>query len=115
MTLKDVYTAVGADYDDAVRRLMNEDILLRFVRKFPSDPSFPLLQDSLEKKDVETAFRAAHTLKGICANFGFTGLYETVSQLTELLRSGTMDGSEALFAQLSAQYKDLTSRIAQLS
>ena len=47
MTLKNLYDAIGASYDDAIERLMSEDFLLRFVRKFPDDPSFAALKDAL--------------------------------------------------------------------
>ena len=34
----------------------------------------------------EAVFRAAHTLKGVCANLGFDQLENSASALTELLR-----------------------------
>ena len=40
----------------------------------------------LENGNREAAFRAAHTLKGVCANLSFTRLMETVSRLMEVLR-----------------------------
>lgn len=39
--------------------------------------------------NCEAAFRAAHTLKGVSANLGFTQLCASASQLTELLRGVT--------------------------
>ncbi len=82
--------------------------------KFPTDPSFQLLSDALRENRIEEAFRGAHTLKGICINLGFTKLYETASALTEILRAGKTEGTEALFSELSTQYHDLISKIAML-
>ncbi len=41
----------------------------------------------MENGDTETAFRAAHTLKGICMNLGFDRLYEASYDITEVLRA----------------------------
>lgn len=37
----------------------------------------------------EEAFRAAHTLKGVCATLGFDRLFSEAALLTELLRPKT--------------------------
>lgn len=114
MTLKNLYDAIGASYDDTIERLMSADFLLRFVRKFPDDPSFAALKVALARGSTEEAFRAAHTLKGVCANLGFTRLRETAAQLTELLRAGTLEGTEPLFLKLSEEYAHLLGQIALL-
>jgi len=44
---------------------------------------------------VKEAFRAAHTLKGVCQNLGFTNLYQPTCDLTEVLRTGTLEGTKA--------------------
>ena len=41
----------------------------------------------LEEENLEAAFRAAHTLKGVAQNMGFDNLAESSSVLTEALRS----------------------------
>ena len=41
----------------------------------------------LEEENLEAAFRAAHTLKGVAQNMGFDNLAESSSILTEALRS----------------------------
>lgn len=56
MTLKNLYDAIGASYDDTIERLMSADFLLRFVRKFPDDPSFAALKDALARGSTEEAF-----------------------------------------------------------
>lgn len=65
--------------------LRSERLITKFVLKFPGDPSFSQLQSTLEEKNVEEAFRAAHTLKGVAQNLGFTPLYEATATLTEVL------------------------------
>ena len=41
-----------------------------------------MIADGIEAKDAETAFRGAHTLKGVCLNLGFQKLYEVSAELT---------------------------------
>ena len=46
------------------------------------------LRTRLAAADWETAFRAAHTLKGVAQNLGFDSLYRAAADLTEHLRGG---------------------------
>jgi HPt (histidine-containing phosphotransfer) domain-containing protein len=89
MTIKECYDAMGADYEDVLNRLRKEDRVAKFLRKVPEDPSYDLLCRSMESRDLEEAFRAAHTMKGICQNLSLNSLYQPVSHLTELLRGRT--------------------------
>ena len=53
----------------------------------------------------ETAFRAAHTLKGICLNLGFDNLFAPSQELTEKLRGATtIEGTDELFAAVEKEY-----------
>ena len=92
MTLEQVYAAIGGDYKGVMERLPSADFVRRFALKFLQDDSFPNLKKALEEKDAPTAFRAAHTLKGVCQNLGFDALYAPSSALTEALRGGSLDG-----------------------
>jgi HPt (histidine-containing phosphotransfer) domain-containing protein len=40
----------------------------------------------LEKKEVEEAFRAAHTLKGVSQNLSLTRLYHSAAELCDAMR-----------------------------
>ena len=106
--LKEFYRLAGSNYDETVRRFNgNPDMVKRFVLKFLCDESFSKLKAFLEKGDAEEAFRNAHTLKGICANLGFTRLYARASEVTELLRSGKADEAKANFPRLEEEYEYL--------
>lgn len=56
---------------------------------------------------MDESFRAAHTLKGITQNLGFSQLSPLAIEITEILRAGTMDGTDTLFPQLKEKY-DMT-------
>lgn len=98
MLTVDKLRTYGADVDKGLTLCMdNEDFYLRMVNMLLNESSFCDLEKALEKNDLEEAFRAAHTLKGVCGNLSLTPLYEKVVEITELLRSGTqMDYSELL-------------------
>ena len=104
MNLEQFYEKIGGDYADTVSRLMTEERILRFVRKFPADDSFNNLKDALFRSSQEEAFRAAHTLKGVAQNLGFTALYEKASAVTEVLRGGSLDVT-ALMPELESVYR----------
>ncbi len=107
MTLKECYAALGGDYDEAIGRLRSERLVQKFVLKFLDDGSYDLLCRSLEGGNQEEAFRAAHTIKGVCSNLAFTKLLDSSSRLTELLREGGGDPEEVgkLFEQVQEDYR----------
>lgn len=61
MTLKEFYEQIDSDYKDVIKRLCDENMIKKFVFKFPEDPSFNDLKDGLKENDAEKAFCAVHT------------------------------------------------------
>ena len=105
MTIKECYEAMGGDYEDVLKRLMNEARIQKFALMFKKDPSMSQLTQAMDAGDVETAFRAAHTLKGICLNLGFDNLFAPSQELTEKLRGATtIEGTDELFAAVAKEY-----------
>ena len=110
MTLQEFYGAVGGDAEEVLSRLMNETLVKKFLFKFSDDPNYELLVTSVEGEDWETAFRAAHTIKGLCMTLGLGNLANSSSELTELLRggfNGDKAALEGLYARVKADY-DIT-------
>lgn len=105
MTLKECYAALNGDYEEVMGRLRSERLVQKFVLKFLEDGSYDLLCRSMEAGDTSEAFRAAHTMKGVCANMAFSALLDSSSQLTELLRAGD-NGARAqeLFQRVKEDY-----------
>lgn len=116
MTVKECYAAMGGNYDEAFTRLRSDERIARFLKKLLDDGSFALLETSLETKDVETAFRAAHTLKGVCMNLSVTTLFESTNAITEALRGRTEYGDElkAMFEKVKADYSRTIDSINRL-
>ena len=106
MDVRTCYETMDANYEDALNRFLSEDRIKRFLGMFLRDTSYELLEKSLGEKDYETAFRAAHTLKGVAMNLALTRMAESSSELTEALRGGTPNGDiDGLYAAVSEAYK----------
>lgn len=111
MTLQELYTAIGGDYDEVRGRLPSDKFIQKFVLKFLDDKSYELLLSSLEQGNGEEAFRAAHTIKGMCQNLGFTTLTGSSTELTESLRGGLTPAAGPLAEQVKADYERTVSAI----
>ena len=114
MTLKECYEAMGADYDGVMGRLRSERMVQKFALKFLDDPSYDLLTRSMAAEDYPEAFRAAHTIKGVCQNLGFTTLQDSSSRLTEALRNGVTPEAPALARQVAADYEKTAAALQEL-
>lgn len=115
MTTKEFYLRMGASYDEVLRRFGKKERITRFLSLLPEDKCYSSLCISIEKKDAEEAFRAAHTLKGICMNLGLSNLCVLVSALTEELRGKEItDKAEVLFMQVDEEYRCVIQNLKEL-
>ena len=111
MTLQECYAALGGDYDEVLGRLRSERMIQKFVLRFLEDKSYDLLCASMESGNYEEAFRAAHTIKGVCQNLSFTLLGKSSSELSEALRNGYTPEADALAEQVKAEYRQTVQAI----
>ena len=115
MNLQECYRALEGDYDGVLGRLRTERMITKFVLKFLDDKSCENLMDAIARKDAETAFRAAHTIKGICQNLSFDRLYRSSHDLAECLRGGAWDEAAVGMAErVKADYDITAGAIRQL-
>ncbi|MDD6291005.1 MAG: Hpt domain-containing protein [Lachnospiraceae bacterium] len=120
MLLEECYKRFGGNYEEVKSRLQNDDLISRFVIKFPADKSYEELSVAIREENYEEAFRAAHTLKGLSRNFSFDRLAESSSNLTELLRNREKEPvdknlCEQLFLQVSTDYVAVTNAIKEFA
>lgn len=114
MTLREFYEVTGGDYADVMGRFVTEERVLRFVRKFPADGSFAALKSSLADGNAQEAFRAAHTVKGVAQNLGFTALFTVAEVVTNILRGGSLAVDERM-PELERLYNLTVESIAALN
>lgn len=111
MTISEFYTLIDENEKDVRDRLQLDRLILKFILKFKDDQSYQQLKASLVKDNCEGAFRASHTLKGICANLGFGKLDRICTQITELLREEKLDLAKQLEPQLDEEYQRIIQAI----
>ena len=106
MTVKECYEIMKGDYDDVISRLRTDERIKKFLLKVLSDTSFVQLCNAIAEKNAEEAFRASHTLKGVCKNMSLTNLAYSASNLTEALRGKQEIGDdvEPLFKKVKKDY-----------
>lgn len=114
MTIQEFYTAIGGDYNDIMRRLRNERMIRKFLKRFQDDVTFETLKNALEAGDQPEAFRAAHTLKGLGLNLGFPKLTEAGEHLTEAVRNELTPEAGPLFEVVQAVYMETMAAIADV-
>lgn len=113
MDIKECYCALGGNYEDVIGRLRNEKLVQKFVLKFLDDGNFEALKKALRDKNCEVAFRAAHTIKGMCQNLSFDRLASSSSSLTEALRTGDIEEGAKLFDGVAKDYECTVRAIAE--
>ena len=113
MTMEQFYGMVGGSFEKTLSRLPSEAMIRKFVLKFPADPTFDQLKAALPGGD-ETAFRAAHTLKGVAQNLGLDRLYESAAALTEDLRGPRAMTNPALWEKVQQDYAEVRRAIDEL-
>lgn len=111
MTVEECYKVLEGSYDEVRSRLVSDSIIQKFAGKFLADTSYEELKKYLAEGNVEEAFRAAHTMKGVCQNLAFTKLQKSSSVLTELLRDGRLEEAKGYFDVIETDYKQTTDAI----
>jgi len=106
------------DLDAGIRHAGGSRALyLRFLRRFPADPSFSDLRDALQNGDVPRAFLCAHTFKGLAAQLGLAALCGPADALCELLRPldpAALPACIALCASLAPVYENTLRAISSI-
>lgn len=114
MTLQECYEKMGANYEEVKRHLLKDERIQKILLLFLKDPSYDSLKAAMEGGDRETAFRAAHTLKGISLNLGLSALQQSSSALAEALRNDPpAENAQALYEALIPDYERVASTIRQ--
>ena len=113
---KEALIRAGVNLDEALERFMgNEELLVRFLKKFANDPSYQSLVKAMNEKNAKDAFEAAHALKGVCGNLSIAKLFEMVCRLVELLRGGNAgEEAEQCYSEVAAEYDRVIAELKNL-
>ena len=106
MTVKECYEIMKGDYNDVLSRLKSDEKIKKALIKILDDTSFTALCNALQAKNLEEAYNAAQSLKGVSRNMSLTGLAYSSSILAEALKDRTAYGDDIdpLFKKLKKDY-----------
>ena len=97
--------AAGVNLELVMSRFMgNEMLYINFLKRFTEDKSFQDMQSFYRQGDMEKAFKASHTLKGLIGNLGLDGIMRSINPITENLRLGSDEGVKELMEHAKEEY-----------
>ena len=113
MTLQELYSEIGGDYDQAVRVLRMDKLIDKHIRKLTQNGAAERLLEAGKNMEPTELFEAAHAVKGVCANLGLTSLSETASEIAEEYRPGNpRKHSDAEVSAILARFGELYKKTA---
>lgn len=114
MTPEEFYVKIRGDYDEALARLADDELIVQLAELFLEDTNYADLLQAVDNNDTESAFRAVHSLKGASSNLSYTALAEVASRVTELLRVGDLEEAKLLLPELKVVFEDTVNGINEL-
>lgn len=88
MDAREVFLELGEDYDEVLGRLVTDERITKYLKKFADGGSIADIHGFLADENYEEAFRLVHTAKGMAMNMGLSKLTAVTSDLCEELRGG---------------------------
>ena len=97
------------------RFMGNENLYLKFLKKFPDDPNMGRLAAALEADDWDGVESTAHALKGVTANLGLDPLCARYQALMDAVRKQAFADAPALLEAAQADYAQACAILARLA
>lgn len=106
----------GVNYEETMNRFVrNEDLYIKILTKLEKDENAEKLNAAIAEGDLETAFMAAHTLKGLAANLGLEPLLKAVNEIVDPLRRREQrDDYQALCSVVMDRYAEALKMVDSL-
>lgn len=102
---KQQLSKAGIDMKEVEDRFMgNMEMLEHFLLKFTHEQSFQKMVESMELGDVENAYEAAHSLKGVAANLSMIPLNGPIAKQSDYLKNGNLDAAKQNLPIVKEQY-----------
>lgn len=115
MTVEQFYVEIGGNYEEVLSRLCKKERIAKYLHKFGASDESSNLDQMLNDKNYEEAFRCVHSIKGMSLNLGLVGLQKISSDLCEELRNGApVNDVTDMVITLKNQYKFTLDAIAKV-
>ena len=112
--VEELYKNINGNYEEALSRMQNDERIKKFLGFFLADTSYNELKSAMESKSLDDAFRAAHTLKGVCKNMAFTALSIVAEAITEELRAHNFEKAEEILPSVTNEYNIVITEINKI-
>ncbi len=107
LNIKEFYQKIGTNHNDVCRRLISEELVIKYLKQFLNDNSFSMLDNSIKEHDYDRAVHASHTLKGLCVTLGFGNISQQIIALHSNLQKGIYTHNEEDFSKIKVGYNQL--------
>ncbi len=103
---------LGIDPAEGLTRCMNNEVFFfKMISMAISNEYFETLGHALDEGDLDTAFEAAHALKGVIGNLALAPIYDPLSEMTELLRARKLADYSSMYRPI----KEIRDQLLALS
>jgi HPt (histidine-containing phosphotransfer) domain-containing protein len=118
MTLQELYSKIGGDYEQATRVLRMEKLIDKHIRKLTKNGVIDALMAAGDAMDPTELFETSHAVKGVCSNLGLTSIANLASQISEEYRPGnsrtmTDDEVKGILTEIKELYQKTIDGIAE--
>ena len=105
---------IGVDEKATLERFGGmSELLKKFILKFPEDPTYGRLVNVIENGVLEDVEREVHTLKGLTANLGISGLNQICSECLDYLRQRKTTLLPELYLRIQEEYDRVVELISE--
>lgn len=112
MNLFDELKTLGVDVDDGLKRIMgNEKLYRKLLGSFVRMIRAQALPVDFDTTDCTDAIERAHAIKGTAGNLSLTPIYESYSEILNLLRSGKPEEAKAVLEKVLPVQEEIISCI----
>ena len=112
--IEEFYKKIEGDYEKAISRMQNDERIKKYLGYFLQDNSYEELIKAMNDQHCEEAFRAAHTLKGVCQNMSFDALSRVVEEITEKLRANHLEEASMLLPAVIEAYQKVIEEVKKI-
>ena len=90
--------------EEGLARVANKKSLYaRLLNVFSADPKDKPLLEAFENRDLDAAYAAAHTIKGMAANLSLARLVKYTEMLESLFKQGKDAGDISVFDRVKSE------------
>ena len=105
---------IGVDEKAALERFGGmSELVKKFILKFAEDPTYGRLVNVIENGVLEDVEREVHTLKGLTANLGISGLNQICSECLDYLRQRKTTLLPELYLRIQEEYDRVVELISE--